>query len=460
MVANGTDPPATGNRIGTGSVRLRTAAVAVLVVGAALLTGSIALVSLLDRTLINDVRASAVLRAEEVSAVLEASDDPGGLAVADVEEQLIQVLDRDGAVIAASDNVVGRPPVAALRPGESRDVDDLLDDAPFLVVAAGTTRASGEYTVLVAHSLEDANDTVRAVAALLAVGLPPLLVVVGATTWMVVGRALAPVDAIRREVEEISGAQLHRRVPVPPGSDEIGRLARTMNAMLRRLDDAAARQHRFVSDASHELRSPVTSIRQHAEVALAHPESTSVSELAETVLAEDLRVQRLVEDLLLLARSDEASRPLRRSPVDLDDLVYDEARRLHAATGLAVDTTGVGAGRVCGVPSQLGRMIANLVDNAARHARSRVTLGLVSDVASGQVVLVVQDDGAGIPVEQRARVFERFVRLDEARARDHGGSGLGLAIVADVASGHGGTVHAGAAPGGGARFEVRLPLRE
>jgi len=289
--------------------------------------------------------------------------------------------------------------------------------------------------------------------------LPLLLLVVAGTTWRVVGRALAPVDAIRHEVEEISGTELHRRVPQPPGNDEIGRLARTMNAMLGRLDDAATRQRRFVSDASHELRSPVASIRQHSEVALAHPDRTSVAVLAETVLAENLRLQRLVEDLLLLAQTDEGSQPPGHVPVDLDDLVFEQARRLRAGGRLVVDVTAVGAGRVNGVPAQLRRLIANLVENAARHARSRVTLGLTTHAAEGRVVLVVDDDGGGIPADQRERVFQRFVRLDEARARDSGGFGLGLAIVADVVRGHGGTVHVGTAPAGGARFEVQLPVQ-
>jgi signal transduction histidine kinase len=155
------------------------------------------------------------------------------------------------------------------------------------------------------------------------------------------------VEAIRAEVDAISGDALHRRVPDPPAGDEIGRLARTMNRMLGRLEQAQARQRRLVADASHELRSPVATIRQHAEVALAHPDRTT-TELAGTVLAEDLRLQRLAEDLLLLTRADEHTLALRRRPVDLDDLVFDEARRVRGATGLRVDTTAVSAGRVEG----------------------------------------------------------------------------------------------------------------
>jgi signal transduction histidine kinase len=278
---------------------------------------------------------------------------------------------------------------------------------------------------------------------------------VAATTWTVVGRALAPVEAIRAEVDAISAAALHRRVPDPPADDEIGRLARTMNRMLARLERAQARQRRLVADASHELRSPVAAIRQHAEVALAHPGRTTTTELAGTVLAEDLRLQRLAEDLLLLTKADEHSLALRRRPVDLDDLVFEEAGRLRDATRLRVDTAAVSAARVEGDAAALARVLRNLADNAARHAGGRLAFSVAE--RDGLAVLRVDDDGPGIPVADRERVFERFVRLDDARARDDGGSGLGLAIVAELVAAHGGTVAVAASPLGGARVEVALP---
>jgi signal transduction histidine kinase len=263
------------------------------------------------------------------------------------------------------------------------------------------------------------------------------------------------VEAIRAEVDAISAAALHRRVPDPPADDEIGRLARTMNRMLERLERAQARQRRLVSDASHELRSPVAAIRQHAEVALAHPDRTTTAELAATVLAEDLRLQRLAEDLLLLTRADEHTLALRRRPVDLDDLVFDEARRLRDTTGLRVDTTAVSAGRVDGDAAGLRRVLRNLGDNAARHAAGRLAFSVAE--RDGLVLLGIDDDGPGIPEADRERVFERFVRLDDARGRDDGGSGLGLAIVAELARAHGGTVAVASSPLGGARVEVTLP---
>jgi len=228
-----------------------------------------------------------------------------------------------------------------------------------------------------------------------------------------------------------------------------------MNRMLDRLERAQLRQRRLVSDASHELRSPVAALRQHAEVALAHPERTTTDELARTVLDESLRVQDLVEDLLLLARFDEDSVRLRRRPVDLDDLVFDEARRLRATTALRVDTTAVSAGRVVGDVAVLRRVLRNLTDNAARFARGRV--GFALSEQDGVTLLAVDDDGPGIPAADRERVLERFVRLDGSRARSGGGSGLGLAIVTELVTAHGGTVTVRASPDGGARVEIRLP---
>jgi signal transduction histidine kinase len=330
-----------------------------------------------------------------------------------------------------------------------------FEDDPFLAVAIETRASDGPVIVIAGRTLETVTESTAAVVSLLAFGLPLVLLVVVAVTWRVVGRALAPVEEIRGEVEAISTKDLHRRVPNPTGSDEVARLARTMNEMLARLQRGRLRERRFVSDASHELRSPIASIRQHSEVALAHPESTEVKELAEVVLAEGSRLQRLVEDLLLLARSDEGTLPDATETIDLDDLLFAEAERLRGAPNLTVDTTGVSGGRVRGNKAQLERVVRNLIENAARHARGRIAVSLRE--TGDEVVLTVDDDGDGVPPAQRQLIFERFVRLDGARARDAGGSGLGLAIVAEVAARHGGRVSATDAPGRGARFEVRLP---
>ena len=463
MAERSRDPPSRLQevRLRLGTVRVRTTVAAVVVVGVAMGVGAVVLIAVLRGTLTREVRIAAQLRGQDVATLLASDPSPvGALAVDEADELLIQVLDDQGRVVAASPNAGGLAPVARLRPDESRLVrappgGPVEAGGELAAVATGADTPLGRRTVVVARSTEDATEATAVVGRLLAVGLPLLLAVVAVTTWIVVGRALAPVEAIRTEVDAISAAALHRRVPDPPADDEIGRLARTMNRMLARLEQAQARQRRLVSDASPERRSPVAAIRQHAEVALAHPGRTTAGELAETVLAEDLRLQRLAEDLLLLTRADEHSLALRRRPVDLDDLVFDEARRLRGAGGLRIDTTAVSAGRVDGDAAALRRMVRNLADNAARHAGGHLAFSVTE--RDGTVLLAVDDDGPGIPVADRERVFERFVRLDGARSRDDGGSGLGLAIVAELAAVHGGTVAIASSSLGGARVEVTLP---
>ncbi|MEV8021253.1 HAMP domain-containing sensor histidine kinase [Streptomyces sp. NPDC086554] len=441
-------------------MRVRSTAAAVLVVAVGLVAGAVALVALLQAELTDDVRQAARARAGQVAAVIESGRGVPSLAVAERDEQFIQVLDASGAVVAASKNVAELP--ALVRPdrgGESR-ITTPLDEDEFLVVAVAADGPDGKQTVLVGRALIAVAESTQIVTRLLLVGLPLLLIMAAAATWMAVGRALAPVAAIRAEVEEISSAQLHRRVPLPHGRDEISALAATMNRMLDRLERAQTAQRRFISDASHELRSPVASIRQHAEVALRYPGRTDQEQLAATVLAEDLRMQRLVDDLLLLARADEDALSPRLQPVDVDDLVLDEARRLRSAmTGLRISTAGVSAVRLDADEQGLRRVLRNLGDNAARHARSQVAFDLAAR-ADGLVVLGVEDDGPGVPAAERERVFERFVRLDDARSRsveDGGGSGLGLAIVAELVAVHGGAVTVARGELGGARFEVSFP---
>lgn len=439
----------------TSSVRVRTTLGAVLVVGIALLLASAAMVVLLRRSLTQDIKTTARFKAEAVVDLLSAGPPGDVIRVGDEEEELVQVLDQNGEVVTSTSNVAGDPALVSLEPGESKKIDVKFEDDPFLVVAIAGKTPDGDYTILSGRTMETVIESGGIVVNLLLIGLPLLLLVVGAVTWKVVGRALAPVEAIRTEVESISGTELHRRVPESRSGDEIGRLATTMNQMLVRLDDAQSKQRRFVSDASHELRSPVATIRQHAEVALAHPAGASAEELARIVLAENIRLQRLVEDLLLLARMDEYTQDAKKEAVDLDDVVFLEVDRIRSMTDKSIDAKSVSAGRVTGDGKRLSRLVANVLDNAVRHSRSAVRVSLKEE--GDEVVFAVEDDGTGVPESERERVFERFIRLQEARDRDSGGSGLGLAIVAEVAFAHGGTARVFESPTGGARVEIRLP---
>jgi signal transduction histidine kinase len=229
-----------------------------------------------------------------------------------------------------------------------------------------------------------------------------------------------------------------------------------MNEMLERVEDATVRQQRFVADASHELRSPLTRIRTELEVDLARPETADLRTTGESVLEETVAMEALIGDLLHLARSDAGASAGRRQPVDLDDLVMREAASIRARGRVTVDMHGVSAAQVVGDPDHLARAVRNLVDNAQRHATSAITLALVEH--GGVARLVVADDGPGIPTGQRGLIFERFARLDDARSRDAGGTGLGLAITREIIEAHGGTIVVGDADAGGAEFVVEIPL--
>ena len=314
-------------------------------------------------------------------------------------------------------------------------------------------------TVLVGVDIEDVDQSLATVVPLVAVAIPILLLLVGGVTFVVVGRALRPVESLRREVETISSSNLGTRVDEPPTGDEIHRLAVTMNGMLERLESSQRKQAQFVSDASHELRSPLASLRQFAEVAGSYPGQVTADELAAAIQDEGGRLESIVRAMLVLARADEGGLDGTRHEVDLDDVLHAEAARLRASTALQVDATAIDAARVVASPELLAQAVRNLVDNAARHASGRVALSVREE--GGFAVVTIEDDGAGIPKQDRERVFERFVRLDEARARESGGSGLGLAIVREIVRQHGGTVRIidGSLDGSlsGARVEVRLP---
>ncbi len=438
---NGTERMRAGRRLR--SVRARATLGAVAVVLLALVGGSAVFAASLSASLEQAVARNGELRAEELAARVEA-EGPG--VIGQLDDDVVQLVDEEsGAVLSASEDAEG----LAIRFGDDPIRLD-LDGEPVLVVAED---AGDDRLVLLAMPLEDELDAVSTVVGMLAIAVPLLTAVVGATTWLLVGRALRPVDRIRSEVEAISGDRLDRRVPVPASGDEIAALATTMNSMLDRLDGAARAQRRFVSDASHELRSPLATIRQHAELAAAHPATTSTEELAQIVHEEGLRLQGLVDALLTLARLDEGA-PLAAHPVDLDDLALTEASRLKGL-GAQVDASGIGPARVSGDERMLGQVLRNLAENARRHATARVALAVTE--TSGWATVTVEDDGAGVPEAERERVFERFVRLDEARAREAGGSGLGLAIVRGIVTAHGGAIAVDASRWGGARFTVRLP---
>ncbi|HZJ27740.1 MAG TPA: HAMP domain-containing sensor histidine kinase [Acidimicrobiia bacterium] len=413
------------------------------------------LVSTVRSSVEDEIRADSARAIERVKARLEAGESPESVALPVTVD--FYVLDGHGELLA------GRPWTGSNGPSVYQDPDDgevriaMPGDPEPIVVYDRVRTTVGTVTLIAASPLEEVNRSVNALAKALWLSIPGLVVGVGLVAWWFVGRALRPVYAMRTALTEMNAASMHRRVPEPGTGDELDELARTMNSLLDRLEHASEHQHRFVSDASHELRSPVASIRATVEVAQHRGADTDWPDVARRVLADDARLEQMVDELLELARLDESDAPIPDVLVDVDDLVLDEAGRLR--TRVAVLTDRVSAGRVRGTRSQLERVVRNLGDNAARHARSTVALTLHTH--ESVVELSVDDDGPGIPAEDHERVFERFTRLEDGRGRDAGGAGLGLAMVRAIVERHGGTVHAGVSQRlGGARLVVTLPAGE
>ena len=274
-------------------------------------------------------------------------------------------------------------------------------------------------------------------------------------TRITIERTLRPVEAIRSELDDITAASLQRRVPVPTTKDEIESLARTANDTLSRLEESAMAQHRFVADASHELRSPLAGLRAQLELMATHPDKIDLQRTAPRLVAEVDRTAALVDDLLLLAKHD-ANQPLtsvRLDPLPVISRSVDRLRVSHPDIEVQLGTSGSLA--VWCNEGDLERLLTNLTDNAARHARSRVAV-VVGSPEGDTVSIHVDDDGSGIPADQKHRVFDRFVRLDEARSREAGGSGLGLAIARSIARRHLGDIEVRSSPLGGARLTIQL----
>ncbi|MFG1912019.1 sensor histidine kinase [Kribbella sp. NPDC048928] len=453
-------------RLRRSSVRSRSTAAAVIVVAAAMALGAAVLLLLLQRALIATVSDAADGRAIEVANQVGAegvSALGNDLVQTTRPSQVIQVLDRAGKVVAASSPQADTkaltrltPPAGTIERAEVSDLTLLDDDHDHLIVARGAQYGDQLYTVVVASSVGTQRATIRTVAEYLVIGFPVLLIVVAVAGWLLAGQALRPVERIRRRVQGIESSDLTERVPVPETDDEVARLASTMNEMLDRLQTGQATQRRFVADASHELRSPLATVTAGLEVIAPAAQGESWQALHLLMQGESERMRRLVENLLLLAKADDAALPMQRADVDLDDLVDTEILRLRQAGSNLKIVTDVHPVRVVGDPLRLSQLIRNLVDNAARAAHS--TLRLSTTQRHGSAIVTIEDDGDGIPEVDRTRVFERFVRLDTSRARASGGSGLGLAIVQEIIKAHQGTVTLTAAVSGGTTATVTLPL--
>jgi signal transduction histidine kinase len=440
------------------SIRFRITALATSVVAIMLITAGTVLVLVQQSFLTNNLDMALEQRADDIEALLEAGSPPDELAQSGTEG-FAQLVGEDGEVIAASPNLVPGPPLPVEVPSDGTEsiqtIEGLeVDDDLFRVLSRDI---DGMGLLHVGRTYDEVSESVTALVSSLVVVVPAVTALLAVLVWLLVGRTLRPVEAIRAEVADIGSTHLNRRVPGTQSGDEIDRLAGTMNEMLERLETSVVRQQRFVADASHELRNPLTRIRSALEVQIASGQPPHPGFL-EDVLEEVVGLQHMTEDLLYMARADAGYSHPAPKGLDLDDLVIRNARTVKSRERVTIDLSHVSAAHVRGDAGQLSRALRNLLANAERHASQQVRLGLVED--DGYAVLTVADDGPGVPADQQEVIFERFARLDESRNADSGGTGLGLAIAREIAESHGGSLRLVPGANSGATFELKIPLAD
>lgn len=442
-----------------GSVRTRVTLGAVLAVAVALVIVGVVIIRMTAATMISDAQNAAEVQARNLAIVVEAGRVQPTLDVDASGTIILQVVGEEGEVMAASPQLVDVAALGETIPEVGHGIASTVriatwtgQETDYRVVAVGAASPSGTVAVFAGVSLTEAEHVLGHLTRLLFGGLVVVLLVVAGVSWLVTGWALRPVDAIREEVDKLSDQHLDLRVPVPAHQDEVHRLALTMNRMLERLQAATDRQRAFIADASHELRSPLASLRTQLEVAAAHPEAFDTAELVRDTLADALRLEELSTDLLQLAKLD-AGATLGVELVNVGTVLSElvgKRRLTEVSVRLEIDeNAAVNISR-----SAFEQVVTNLLDNALRHAESEVLLRV--EVADTAVNVTVLDDGAGVPVSDRERVFERFVRLDSSRSRDEGGTGLGLAIARELARAAGGDVSVVDSMKGAA-FRLTLP---
>ncbi|GAA0939129.1 sensor histidine kinase [Actinocorallia libanotica] len=430
------------------SIRARGTLTATIVAAVLLCALSVTVAWLVRKTTYDEAQAQATAAGARVADAYRAGDR-GPQIRSDPDVPVLQVVGADQKVIMSSSGVEGLPPLTTRRPPADRRMSSFQECVPdgncYAVQLIRVDGTAGSPVVVAASPLprfltSGLGDLLNALLVGSAIGL------VAVMSWVVIGRTMRPVAELRARYEEIRGNDLSRRLPEPQGEDEISGLVRTINRALDQREQALERQRQFASDASHELRTPIASLRTNLEDALLHPDDTDFREVAEASLRATDRLELIVNDLLLLARVGSGRES--SEDIDLGALLRDEAAadvRTEIEPGL----------RVHGARAQLSRLFANLLDNAHRYGGGEIRL--VARRAGEDALVVVADQGPGIPDADKERIFNRFTRLDTARSREAGGTGLGLAIAREVAQAHGGSVgmedslH-------GARFVVRLPL--
>jgi signal transduction histidine kinase len=434
------------------TIRQRATVIAMTMTGIVAVLLYIGLLALIQYQVNSRLSTELAFTTRQISALARAGQLPDPVVTGG--HRLVQVQNDRGQVVAATRSVSGLPALRARRPADGQLIEQRVCVDPRHCLMVVSQRVTGPSQALTVHSVapEPGLFPRPGLAVLLALGIPVSIGAGGVWRWWAAGRRLRPVEALRDELDAINVADLRRRVSLPPRRDEFYWLAMAVNATLDRLEAAVEQQRRLVSDVSHDLRSPIAGLRAELEIALIDPEGTDLREVLAKTLKNTDRLQNIVTELLALARRD-AGLPSRNGPVDLGDLAEREIRRVPrriTAKVIAEPGVVVRANRL-----DISRVLTNLLDNAARHAESEVTVTVRRQ--DGEAAVEIFNDGKPIAPADRERIFERFTRLPDARQRDPGGSGLGLAISREIAHAHGGTLTLSDSDKG-ACFLLTLPL--
>lgn len=428
----------------------------------ALVVAALASAVLLRRAIDSDTQSLLVDRIDEVQSLINAGFLSPVLAPTGREVGQVQVIDASGNVVAATPGLAGTTRLDVIDPPAlGKQTTATVDGQPiggvpgqdYRMVARTVTSAAGPLTIY-GVSLDSAHRAERHLRDALLVGVPLEVALAAFLIYRVVARSLAPVDAMRAEVDRIEAADLSGRVRAGSSDDEIAKLGLTLNRMLDRLEEASSRQQLFAAAASHELRSPLSTLRTELEVGLAYPDRAEWTKVAEDSLLEIARLEDLTRDLRLLTRSRSMQVSVAK-PVQLSELVAGEVALRRPDRGVQYRTQ-LHAAEIMADPDAVVRVVRNLFDNAERHAAGEIRVSVAP--AAGWVVLSVANDGPAIPEDDRERIFEPFMRLDEARSLDIGGSGLGLAIARSIMNSLGGAI-AAVATTQGAEFRASFPVR-
>ena len=422
------------------------------------------------------LEAGVLIAATSLSNDLEEGQDFEDAARSTVAEQasstqMLAVYDGQGRLLAESgrdpDLRIPLPPPASLS-----DRDALLQtvlerdgDDRHRLAFRRVPLPKAEYIVAVGADLEPMDEELEFLRGILGYVVPIALVIAAIGGSFLARQSLSPVVAMADRARRIGVENLSERLPVANPRDELGRLAETFNELLARLERSLTLQRQFMADASHELRTPVTTTRTAAAVALqqAHRDENEYRETLKIVEQQAARLSRVVDDMFTLARADAGNYPMRSTPMYLDEVVEEivRAARVVAATrDVGVEAHVVPSATFIGDEDLIRRMIVNLVDNAVRHSPAQSTVRVELDATDTGFAIAVKDQGSGIAAEIREQIFERFFRADAARRpRAREGAGLGLALARWIARSHGGDVVLARSSVSGSTFVISLPQR-